>query len=219
MKNAIFRYIFIIIIYFIGQQNLVAQSNAAKVDSSAFAVKDNKDSAKISFLSKLSKTKNGKPTVLSNAYWKNRPRTATILSLALPGAGQVYNGHWWKVPIVYGLIGGMGYLYKSNIDDYLKFRAESVYRSRNQNQLRNPSLAVLNDDAIGLYRDQYLSNAEQAGFGLLLAYLLNAGDAFVDAHLQEFNISDDLSVRLKPSLQTSPNNAPTMGIGVAFTFK
>lgn len=208
MKNTIFFYIFITIVL-LDATNGLAQ-NKTLLDSAKFVTQIGNIKPKLEA---------HKKNIFATTYWQNKPRTAAILSLALPGAGQVYNKKWWKVPIVYGILGGMGYLYTTNMDSYQIYRAESVYRSRKQNQLRNPALTIYNDDAVTLYRDSYLSNAEQAGFGFLLLYLLNAGDAFVDAHLKEFNINDDLSLRLRPTMQRTPTNSPNIGIGLAFTFK
>lgn len=163
-------------------------------------------------------TKNSlRTTILDAKFWQNRPRTAAILSLALPGAGQVYNKRWWKVPIVYGVLGGMAYLYKSNIDEYQKYRLE--YIARDQGTAPNPTLIGLNKEAVQLYRDQYLSNAELAGLGLILTYLLNGAEAFVDAHLRDFDMKDDLSVHLKPQMQLSPQTGASLGVGVVFTIK
>jgi hypothetical protein len=235
MQKTIFYLIFIFILFLSSTKICFAQTNEV-LDSAKFSLQkpDSIRPSKLCFLNKIKKppilsdaywqnkpnflSTIKKPPILSNAYWQNKPRTATILSLALPGAGQVYNGKWWKVPIVYGLIGGMAYLYKSNIDQYESYRVEFINRDQKNTSALNPEYANLNIDAVKLYRDQYLSNAELAGFGVLLSYLMNAGDAFVDAHLKSFNINDDLSLRLRPRMQATPNNGPNVGIGLSFSF-
>ncbi len=124
------------------------------------------------------------------------PARAAFYSAILPGLGQAYNGKYWKIPLVYAGIGTGIYFYISNDEQYDRYRI--AYKRR---------LAGFEDDEFfgrvttdGLIRGQkfYSKNKEisilvTAGF-----YILNIIDANVDAHLRQFNVSEDLS--LKPSM-------------------
>ena len=57
------------------------------------------------------------------------PKTATIMSACLPGLGQVYNGKWWKVPIVYAGLGGLGYLVYNNYSEYRSYLHAYEYKT------------------------------------------------------------------------------------------
>jgi hypothetical protein len=149
----------------------------------------------------------------------SKPKTALVLAI-LPGGGQVYNKKYWKVPIVWGVLAGMGYLFKTDYDNYAKYRLEYINRDQNPNSKLQPyfnrELKVLSDASVQSYRDQSLTSAEYAGFGLFMAYVLQGVDAFVDAHLATFDMSDDLSMRIKPSMESIPTAPIAPGIGLSF---
>lgn len=150
----------------------------------------------------------------------SKPKTALILSI-IPGAGQVYNKKYWKVPIVWGALAGMGYLFVSDYQKYSKYRLEYLNREQNTRTRIQPyfdeSTRSLSTGSVQSYRDQSLSSAEFSGFGLLLVYALQGVDAFVDAHLATFDMSDDLSVRFKPSLESTPLTPMAPALGLSFT--
>jgi hypothetical protein len=115
------------------------------------------------------------------------PGTAVLLSAILPGAGQVYTGRYWKVPIVLGLSSYFVYevikqnkSYKSAQGQY----TESVNNGENKGQ-GNAQLQYERD----FYRDQ----RDRFGFYFLLTYLLNMVDAYVDASLFGFDVGDNLA--------------------------
>lgn len=144
------------------------------------------------------------------------PRKAAFLSMALPGAGQAYNKSWWKLPIVYGALGGMVWVEVDNIKQYRKLRDNYkilVDGDENTNPTESPYDRI---DATTMkkYRDQWRRYVEQTSLGLGLVYLLVAADAFVDAHLHSFDVSDDLSLRVVPKAQTLPIGGPVFGVGV-----
>lgn len=155
---------------------------------------------------------------------EHSPKKALILSFVLPGAGQIYNRKFWKLPIVYGGIGGLTYL--------------AVYNGSKYRCYRKSYLALVDDDPLTvntcdpnkstadmkLLRDSYQKNYEYSVAGLLGFYLLVAADAFVDAHLKSFDISDDLSLKIKPDLEFSnsgyfTNSNNMMSAGLSFEFK
>ncbi len=150
----------------------------------------------------------------------SKPKTAAVLAI-IPGGGQIYNKKYWKAPIVWAALAGMGYLFKKDYDDYLKYRLEYVQRTENLHpvfgNVFNPTTAALPTETVKSYRDLSLSNAELSGFGLFLIYGLQGVEAFVDAHLASFDISDDLSMRIKPSIESTPTEPAAMGIGLAFS--
>ena len=113
--------------------------------------------------------------------------TAVLLAAILPGAGQLYTGRYWKVPIVLGFLGYFGYEVVKQNDQYTSARgkyAASVASGENNGQ----------GNAQLLYeRDFYRDERDRFGFYFLLAYLLNIVDAYVDASLFNFDVGDNLT--------------------------
>ncbi len=141
------------------------------------------------------------------------PLKATIMSVALPGLGQVYNGKWWKVPIIYGAFGGLIY--------------SSVWNHQKHSLYKKAYLIRIDDDpdTVDEFEDRYtegnlreLTNFYQRNRDLSLIftgviYVLNIIDATVDAHLKDFNVSDDLTLKVRPTLhQTGPDLVPAVGL-------
>ena len=122
------------------------------------------------------------------------PAKAAFYSAILPGLGQIYNGRIWKVPLVYAGLGIPIYFYIDNDKQYDRYR--TAYKQR---------LAGKEDEFAGKISDQGLRSAQELyqrnkEISILVAigiYALNIIDANVDAHLQQFNVSEDLS--LKPN--------------------
>jgi hypothetical protein len=146
--------------------------------------------------------------------WEDKPdpKKALIFSFVLPGTGQIYNRKWWKAPIVYVGIGAIAYAIDFQTTEYLQLRL--AYK-RHQKGLPHQFTGTSIDNANTLrnFRDSADKNRQLAYFGMGGFFLLSGIEAFVDAHLYTFDISDDLSMRLKPSLQSSPGGA-ALGFGL-----
>lgn len=154
--------------------------------------------------------------VLSKNY--PNPRTAAVLSFVLPGAGQAYNKKWWKVPIVWGALGGIAYGTFSTQKTYHELR-DNYKKIVDGDPNTNPTEAPYNTfDATRTktYRDTFRGYTEKWYLALGVTYLLVVTDAFVDAHLAKFDVSDDLSLKLKPSLETS-SGFPVFGMGISLS--
>ena len=128
------------------------------------------------------------------------PRKAALYSAVLPGLGQVYNGKYWKIPIIYGGFLTMGYLITLYDDQYNLFlRALNAER----NGESNPLAGVANgryEDTGQLQRAVDGSRRNRDFMVILTAgvYALTIVDAIVDAHLIEFDINPELSFDMKP---------------------
>jgi hypothetical protein len=163
-----------------------------------------------------------KPIKADTAKHKHSPRKAALYSAILPGAGQVYNKKYWKVPIVYTAIGIPVGLFFNNKTWYNRTRyALAVVLSPNpsadslnavHSQLR-PLVDSKSQGSILRYRNEFRKNMDYSVLFTLLFWGLNIVDATVDAHLKDFNVSDDLSFRIRPALL--PGNA--VGVSMAFT--
>lgn len=148
------------------------------------------------------------------------PRRAALFSAIIPGAGQVYNKRWWKLPIVYGALGTALYFEFDNINQYRKLRDNyrwQVDEDPNTNPFEEPYIYLDATTTKG-YRDQWRKYVEFSSIVVGLAYLLQVTDAFVDAHLHSFDVSDDLSLRIQPKLETSSGLGATFGLGVSLQF-
>jgi hypothetical protein len=147
-------------------------------------------------------------------------RKATVMSAILPGLGQAYNRKWWKIPIVYAGLGGFGYLFYSNQTSYSYYskNLRAVYdedpETVNETEYNGDQLLVLKNDH-RKYRD--------LGFiGMAVIYAFNIIDANVDAHLKTFDVSDDLSLSIRPySNFYGVNNSIGMqnGLSLSLNFK
>jgi hypothetical protein len=130
---------------------------------------------------------------------QKNPKLAGWLSTALPGAGQVYNGQWWKVPIIYGGAGFLIYLHNFNKTERDLFQREyRLILNNAPDSLRNPVLAMYSPDQILSARNYYRRNLELVYVFSGLLYLLNIVDAVVFAHLATFDVSDNLTMRIEP---------------------
>ncbi len=154
-----------------------------------------------------------------------RPQKALILAGIAPGAGQIYNKRWWKLPLVYGLLGTLG-------------SAEYFYWSRYRSYVKAKEL--LQTDRSYTYRDERLGyakearNANEIESGIIFyrrnrdlyilvftaGYALQMLDAVVDAHLHDFDVGRDLSLHWQPALLPVPGQMlPGVGATVALRVK
>jgi hypothetical protein len=149
------------------------------------------------------------------------PRTAAFLSLALPGAGQAYNRKWWKIPVAWGALGGVTYFTVRNVNQYHTLR-DNYKLLVDDDPDTNPTESPYNTfdaDQMRGYRDQWRKYAEQSYLVLGLAYVLVATDAFVDAHLATFDVSDDLSLRARPATMSAPGFGSAFGVAVTLSLR
>ena len=144
------------------------------------------------------------------------PRTALRLSLLLPGAGQMYNGKWWKVPLVYGGLGAMVVSIDFNQDRYR--RLKTALELQLQNKPHEFSGRINTPDALRSLRNTYDRQTQLSYIGTVAVYAIIAVEAFVDAHLQNFDTDENLSFRIKPVLTAPPQQGIYSGIGLVLAF-
>lgn len=156
-----------------------------------------------------------------------RPGKAALLAL-VPGGGQIYNKRWWKLPLVYGLLGGLGYgeyFYQTRFRQYVDerdLRLGDPSRFPNGNPNSNAPVAERERSVQNLESGIifYRRNRDIFILYLTLGYALQIVDAVVDAHLREFDVSDDLSLRWDPALLPVPGQLlPALGASVALRVK
>lgn len=156
-------------------------------------------------------------------------KKATTLSMICPGAGQVYNKSYWRVPIVAGMFASTLFVYDWNNRGYVRFNtAYALMLDYENNKEEYPDGSI--DEFGGAYsssylkglRDSYRRNRDMAIILTGAAYLLQVLDAHVDAHLKDFDISDDLSLNIEPainySLNPSTNIDTSYGLNLNFRF-
>lgn len=116
------------------------------------------------------------------------PTGAAIRSAIVPGLGQFYNESYWKIPVVLGLTGFLAYGYFKESDSYATYRdlyAASITAS-------NPSGELVWKN----YREFYRGRRDTYAWWFLVSYLLQIADAYIDAHLYDFDVSDERPISL-----------------------
>lgn len=155
------------------------------------------------------------------------PKMVLRRSLIIPGWGQVTNGQTWKVPIVYGLIGGLTYYSVYLTKQYHDYRA-AYYNSFDTNTdfkfgATPAYLANANVSSLQSNRNFLRNRRDFIYVTVVLAYALNIIDAYVFAHLRSFDVSDDLSMNtsLKPELLSTSTHgfAPSLSLSISFNKK
>ncbi|WP_405381675.1 DUF5683 domain-containing protein [Maribacter sp. LLG6340-A2] len=156
------------------------------------------------------------------------PSKAAFYSALLPGLGQVYNKKYWKVPLVYGAIGGSIYAYTWNNDNYQSFRTafkrrlagftdDEYYDINNDNLPGDPP--DLDQDDLEYQQERFQSDRDLWLVVAIGMYALNIVDANVDAHLKQFNIDDDLSIDFEPYFDLNQvTNSPNYGMALIIKF-
>jgi Family of unknown function (DUF5683) len=145
------------------------------------------------------------------------PRKAALFSI-IPGGGQLYNRSYWKIPLLYGSIIGMTALMINNNKQYQIYKV-NYYNLVNDLPLPEPRFASVGAASLKNARDAARKNLELAGVIFGIGYLLFTAEAFVDAHLGTFDVSDDLSLKIKPTFTPNQHGTSAAGIGLAFNFK
>lgn len=158
-----------------------------------------------------------KKAVVKDTVYKHSPRKATLYSAILPGLGQIYNKKYWKLPIVYGAFAGAGFFIGFNqgfMNDYQRGLRQKFDDDPTTDDYPNLSVANLTE-LEGFYR----RNRDISIVIGVLFYALNILDANVDAHLYDFDVSNDLSLNVKPTLLTTGVYRNTPGLSLSLHLK
>lgn len=151
------------------------------------------------------------------------PRRAALKSLMVPGLGQIYNKRWWKVPLVYGGFFGLGLVFEFNHRYYKVFLKEAQFRELNPQKTKNPLYANYSNQGIIAIKDSYRRNRDLSVLAGIGFYAITIIDAYVDAKFFRFDISDELAIKVEPSVNQAPVHAsafsPAVGLKVKLNFK
>ena len=169
------------------------------------------------------------------ATWKPNPQRALWLALVLPGAGQIYNRKYWKLPIFYG--GFIGCLYALSWNNTMYKDYSQAYLDISDN---DPGTASYNrflhlgveiteankarfTELFKTRKDKYRRWRDMSIIAMVAVYALSVIDAYVDAELSEFDISKDLSLRVQPAVIPSPTgnrelHAQSLGVSCSLSF-
>jgi hypothetical protein len=167
-----------------------------------------------------------KDTVVSkkidSTWYNHSPRKAAIRSAIIPGWGQAYNKQYWKIPIVYAALGTTAYIFAYNITNYrdLRFAYKAMVEAQNGDstnyKLMKPQYKLYDQESIRYYRNEFRKNVDYTVLVFILFWGLNVADAAAAAHLRTFDVSTDLSLRIKPGYSEMGNTA---GISLVLAFK
>lgn len=145
----------------------------------------------------------------------NRPAKAALLSAVVPGLGQAYNKAYWKLPIIYATGGVLGYFLISHHNNYQDFRSalnmrvgrSSVFYEVQDPYYNSPIYGVQRTngtDNLRRARDFYRRNRDLTILLSIGAYGLQVAEAYVHAHMKEFDISETLAVKVQPGIVPVP---------------
>ncbi|HHJ51426.1 MAG TPA: hypothetical protein ENJ88_11065 [Phaeodactylibacter sp.] len=144
------------------------------------------------------------------------PKKALVWGLVIPGGGQIYNKKWWKLPLVYGGLGAMGWAVQYNTKFYLNFKRN--YRRAVRGLPHDYSDLNISQSYLKEIRDRADKRRQLSYIGFTAVYALTLADAFVDAHLAGFDVNDDLSLQLRPIIERDAFGGVVQGGGVVFVF-
>lgn len=134
---------------------------------------------------------------------KYSPRKAIIRSAIIPGWGQIYNKKYWKLPLVYVALGTTTYLFFRNLKQYRAAKNAYILATdadeANDILIPQPYYSVKDQpERIRTFRNQVRQNVDYSVLFFLIFWGLNVADAAVDAHLKTFDVSEDISLHIKP---------------------
>ena len=141
-----------------------------------------------------------------SATLAHSPKKAALRSAILPGWGQIYNKKYWKLPIIYAILGTSAGIFIYNLNNYRDFRF--AYRVRYNMRVFHsdsslfsqikPNLRPLSEESLRFQRNLFRRDIDYSAIVFLILWGLNVVDASVDAHLKSFDVGPDLSLQFKP---------------------
>ena len=160
------------------------------------------------------------------------PRVSTLHSLMIPGWGQINNRQYWKLPLVAGAFITLGLIANFNHERYMKYR-DFYYivspHTEDPSYVPPSTVAVPYEDGVirdldvnqlKRLNDGFRRNRDYTYIGMVLAWTFNVVDANVSAHLKTFDVSDDISLKVKPTIDYQPfSQSLVSGITLSFNFK
>ena len=154
-------------------------------------------------------------TVVSDPINPFAPSKAAFYSAVLPGLGQAYNKKYWKIPIVYAGLGIGLYFYFDNANEYDRYR--DAYKRRLAGFSDDEFFGTIDTNGLIEAQKTLQRNQEISLLVTIGIYVLNIIDANVDAHLLQFNVDDNLS--LKPHYKLNEfDRSSDLGLTVNFKF-
>ena len=135
------------------------------------------------------------------------PSRATKRSALIPGWGQAYNKQYWKIPLVYALLAipASTYVYNTDMYNKTKFAYDARFKETlgdvSAIPLIDPSLKNLSLGSLQSYRNIFRKDKDYSIMWFILAWGVNIVDATVSGHLKEFDVSNNLSLRIEPYSQ------------------
>lgn len=164
----------------------------------------------------------------ANLRIEHSPKKAALFSAVLPGLGQIYNKKYWKTPIVYAAIGSAVYGSIYNNQKYQLYKDAYIVRvDGNANTIdefdpNSGNTEVYTEGQLRTLQDFYRNNRDLTIILSAVAYFINILDAYVDAHLFHFDVSEDLSASWSPTNFNIPSHnlghQNTFGLRLSFDF-
>jgi hypothetical protein len=185
--------------------------------------------------------KNGKVQTIESYAAQYDPRRAILLAAVFPGAGQIYNKKYWKLPLVYGGFAGIGYAVWWNQGRYEVYR-KGLFSLLNEpaNPVVDPNTGltkygnqviggkvyypvpgtsgVLSLDVARTAVNQYRRDRDFSVIMMFLFYAMQMIDAHVDAHLKEFDLNPQLKVSIDPTIDQNAFIGRSTGFGITLKF-
>ena len=228
------RWLAIAILFLLTLSAQAQQEDRAEADSVTFTQLDSiakVDSVRIMTADSIQMVKPRKDWT----KWSPNPQRALWLALVIPGAGQIYNRKYWKLPIFYG--GFLGCIYALSWNNTMYKDYSQAYLDISDNDPNTASynrflhLGVeINDGNMERYKqlfksrkDKYRRWRDMSIIAMVAVYALSVIDAYVDAELSEFDISKDLSLRVQPAVIPNhaggnPLQAQSLGLSCSLNF-
>jgi hypothetical protein len=156
-----------------------------------------------------------------DTLFKPDPKKATRRSAILPGWGQAYNRQYWKMPLVYGIMAiPVGfYIYNNNYYQKTKYAYDALFRAQKGDSSLlpgiDPELQGISINNMLSYRNSFRRDRDYSILWFIITWGLQVVDASVSAHLLNFDVSDDLSMQIKPKI----NDLRTPGVSIALNVK
>ena len=155
---------------------------------------------------------------------------ATWLAMVFPGAGQIYNRKYWKLPIVYGGFVGCAYalnwnnkMYKDYSQAYLDIMDDDPNTKSYEDFLPlNSSISGQEERFKEIFRkrkDIYRRQRDLSIFAFIGVYLLSVIDAYVDAELSDFDISKDIGLKVEPAVFNDGKSTNFNSVGLQCSLK